>query len=65
MGPQAHVTVHPGSGVKDIAIGGGGGEGCHFQVFQRLWAPPGDGELLQIPGVGDLGGGRGLSGGGE
>ena len=31
---------------------------------QRLWAIPGDGDLLPIPGEGDLGGGRKFSGGG-
>ena len=43
-----------GSGAVDTAISGVGGEGRHRQGFQRLWAPPGDGDLLQIPGVGDL-----------
>ena len=32
---------------------------------QCLWATPGDDDLLQIPGMGDLGGRRRLSGGGE
>ena len=41
----------------------GGGEGDHTQGVQSVWAPPGYGELLQIPGEGDLGGGRLLVGG--
>ena len=47
------------------AIGGGGGAGSHLHGIQRLWAPPGDGDLLPIPGVGDLSGGRRLAGGGQ
>ena len=43
----------------------GGGEGVHRQGFQRLLAPPVDGDLIQISGVGDIGNGQGLSGGGE
>ena len=62
---QEHVTVHLGSGAEEMAISGGGGEGGYHQGFQRLWAPPGDGDLLQIPGAGDLGRGRRLAGGGE
>ena len=31
--------------------------------FTRLWAPPGDGELLPIPGTGDLARGRRLDSG--
>ena len=48
-----------------MAISGIGGEVGHRQGFQRLWAPPGDGDLLQIPGAGDIGDGRQLDGGGE
>ena len=55
---QAHVTVHPGSGAEEMEISDGGGEGGHCQGFQRLWPTPGDGYLLQISGVGDLGGVR-------
>ena len=62
---QVHGTVHPGSGAEETAISGGGGEGGHCQGFQRLWAPPGDGDLLQIPGADYLGGVRRLAGGGE
>ena len=62
---QAHITVHSGSGAEYMAISGRGGEGGHRQGFQRLRGPPGDGDLLQIPGTGDLGSRRGLAGGGE
>ena len=62
---QAHVTVHSGSGAEDTDIHSRGGEGGHRQGFQRLWAPPQDGDLLQIPGADDLGGGQQLNGGGE
>ena len=47
------------------ALGGGGGAGGHLQVIQRLWAFPGDGDLLLIPGAVDLGGGQRLAGGGQ
>ena len=33
--------------------------------FQRLWEPPGNGDLLQIPDTGDLSGRQQLVGGGE
>ena len=33
--------------------------------FQRLWEPPGNGYLLQIPETGDLSGRQQLVGGGE
>ena len=62
---QAHITVHLWKGVEDTVISSEGEEGGHCQVFQCLWAPPGDGDLLQIPGAGDLGGVRRLAGGGE
>ena len=57
--------MQPGSGAEDMAISEGGGEGGYHQVFQPLWAPPGYGDLLQITGAGDLGGGRRLASGGE
>ena len=44
---------------------GGGGEGYHHQGFQRLWETPGEGDLLQIPGAGDIGDGRQLAGSGK
>ena len=55
---QAHVTVKLGSGAEETAISGGEGDGGHRQGFQRLWAPPGDGNILQITGEGDLGNGK-------
>ena len=47
------------------AISGGGGDRVHRQTFQRLRAPPGDDDLLQIPGTGDIGGRQRLAGGGK
>ena len=51
---QAHITVQPGRGAEDMEIRGVGVEVVHRQGFQRLWKPPGDGYLLQIPGTGDI-----------
>ena len=48
-----------------IVIISGGVEVGHYQGSQRLLAPTGDGDLLQIPGMGDLGGRRQLFGGGK
>ena len=62
---QTHRTVQPGGGSEETVIHGRGGEGGHRQGFQRLRVPPGDGDLLQIPGTGNLGGRRRLAGGGE
>ena len=62
---QAHGTVHLGRRAEEKAISGGGGEGGHRQGFQSIWDPPGDGDLLQIPGSSDLGNGQLLVGGGE
>ena len=62
---QTHNIVQPGCGAEETAISSIRGEGDHLQGFQCLWAPPGDCDLLQIPGTGDLGGGRLLAGGGE
>ena len=62
---QVHGTVHPGRGAEETAASGGGGEGGHHQDFQCLWAPPGDGDFLKIPGAGDINGGRRLDGGDE
>ena len=58
---QAHRIVHSRSGAEETVISGGGGEGGHHKVFQRLKATPGDGDLLQIPGAGDLEYGQQLS----
>ena len=57
--------MQTGSRSEATAISSGGGEGGHRQGFQRLWAPPGDGEILRIPGTGDLGRRKRLSGGGK
>ena len=54
-----------GRGAEETAISSGVGEVGHRQGFQRLWAPPGDGDLLQIHGTGDLGGRQRLDGGGD
>ena len=62
---QVHGTVHPGSGAEETAIRGGVGEGVHRQGFQSLWDLPGDDDLLQIPGAGDIGGVLRLARGGE
>ena len=62
---QAHSTVHQGSGAEETAISGGEVEEGHLQGFQRLWEPPWDVDLLQIPGAGDIGNGWQLAGGGE
>ena len=50
-----HSTVKMGSGEEATALISRGGEGVHRQVIQHLWEPPGDGDLLPIPGTGDLG----------
>ena len=57
--------MHSRSGAEETAFSGVGGEGGHRQGFQRLWDPPGDGDLLQIPRAGYLGNRRPLAGGGE
>ena len=60
-----HRTVQLGRGAEATAISSEGGQGGHRQGFQRLWATPGDGELLHIPGTGDIGGRQILTGGGK
>ena len=62
---QAHCTVRPGSGAEETGISGGGGEVDHRHGFHRLWSPPGDGDLLQIPGGVDLVGVSLMAGSGE
>ena len=57
--------MYSGSRAEEKAISSGGGEGGHRQGFQRLWDPPGDGNVLKIPRVGDLGNRQQLAGGGE
>ena len=46
-----HGIMHSRTGAEETAFSGGLGEGGHRQGFQRLWAPPGDGDFLQIPGL--------------
>ena len=53
-----HGIMHSRTGAEETAFSGVLGEGGHRQGFQRLWAPLGDGDLLQIPRTGDLGNGR-------
>ena len=43
----AHGTMHSGIGAEETKFSDGGGEGGHRQGFQRLWAPPRDGDLLK------------------
>ena len=38
------------------AVGGRGGKGGNLKDVKRLWAPPWDDDLLQIPGESDIGG---------
>ena len=54
----AHREVQKGSGEEATAMGGGGGEGGNQKEIQHLWDPPGDSDLLLIPGTGDIGSGR-------
>ena len=56
----AQIAVKEGGGEEEMVLGNRGGAGGNIQVIQRLWAPPGDGELLPIPGTGDLAGRRQL-----
>ena len=51
---HTHSTVQPRLGAEEAGVSGGGGEGGNCQGLQRLWAPPGDGDLLQIPETGDI-----------
>ena len=61
----AHRSVQEGIREEEMALGGGKGAGCHLQGSQRLWLPPGYGDLLPISGAGDIGGGQQLAGGGQ
>ena len=47
-----------------MTLGGGGGSDSHFKVIQELWVSPGDGDLLMIHEVGDIGSGLKVAGGG-
>ena len=61
----AHSAVKEGGGSEVTALGGGGGAGGHLQGIQCLWDPPGDGDLLPMPGQGDISGGQQLYGGSQ
>ena len=61
----AHTTVQEGSGEKEMVLVSRGGVGGRLQGIQRLWAPPGDDDLLLIPGEGDLDSGQRLDSGGQ
>ena len=61
----AHIAVYEGSKEEAKVLDGGGILGGHLQGIQRLWEPPGDSELLLIPGASDLGGRQQLAGGGQ
>ena len=61
----AHNTVKYGIGEEATALDSRGVVGGHLKRIQRLWTPPEDGDLLPIPGAGDLGCGRRLAGGGQ
>ena len=58
-------AVQKRSREEATALDRGGGEEGHRQGIQRLWAPPGYGDLLPIPGTGDLRGGQQLAGGSQ
>ena len=51
----SHSAVQEGGGAEAMEFGGIVGEGSNFKGIQRLWAPPLDGYLLQIPGESDIG----------
>ena len=51
---HTHSTVQPSLRAEDTAVSAGGGEVGNCQGLQRLWAPPGDGDLLQIPETRDI-----------
>ena len=57
----SHGAMKEGGGSEVTALGRKGGECGHIQGIQLVWAPPGYGDLLQIPGEGDIGGGRVLA----
>ena len=62
---SAHRSVQEVSEEEVMALGVRGGAGSRLQGIWCLWAPPGDGDLLLIPGEGDIGGGRRLYKGGQ
>ena len=51
-----------GGGVEVTALASRGGECGDLLVVQSLWTPPGDGDLLLIPGEGDMSGRELLAG---
>ena len=51
-----HSVVQEERGAEATALGVGGGASVHLQGIHRLWEPLGDGDLLPIPGAGDIGG---------
>ena len=53
----AHDVVQEGARAEETSAGSRWGTGAYFTGVQHLWAPPGDGNILQIPGEVDLGGG--------
>ena len=57
--------MQTGRGVEETEISGGVGEGGCHQGFKRIWVPPREDELLQVPGIGDIGGRLRLAGGNE
>ena len=60
-----HSPLQPWSGAENTVISGEGGEGGHRQVFQHPLAPPGDVDLITLPGTDDHGSGQRLAGGGK
>ena len=52
-----HSAVQEEGGEEATALGRGGLKGGHLKGFQHLWDPPWYGDLLQIPGESDIGGG--------
>ena len=58
----AHRTMQEGGGAK-VTAPGRGGEGGYMQGFQCVQTPPGDGEIFQMLGAGDISGVRRLAGG--
>ena len=61
---QMHGTVHLGSGAEEMAISGKRRGGSQPWIPAPMGGPR-DGGLLQIPGAGNLVGGKRLAGVGE